>query len=82
MNEGESPKNSLKFFSDGIYNDVMQKPTFMTMRKFKFSRVSILPNPPTFLYSSLIAKTVNLRDRRDPFSPYKLHLRHSPHESH
>ena len=64
---GSHQKNSLKFFSDGICNDAMQKLTFVTVRKFKFSRVSIPPNPPTFLYPSLIAKTVNLRNRRDYF---------------
>ena len=60
-------RNPLKFCSDGICNDPMQKLTLMTIRKFEFSRVSIPPNPPTFLYPNLIAKTVNLRDRRDYF---------------
>lgn len=46
---------------------MMKKLTYMTIRKFEFSRVSIPPNPPTFLYPNLIAKTVNLRDRRDYF---------------
>ena len=60
-------KNSLKFCIDGICNDVMQKLTFMTISKFKFSRVSIPSEPPTFLYPGLITKTVNVRDRRDYF---------------
>lgn len=47
---GSHQKKSLKFCSDGICNDAMQKLTFTTIRKFKFSRVSIPPNPPTFLY--------------------------------
>jgi len=64
---GSHQRNSLKFCSDGICNNAMQKLTFMTVRKFKFSRVSLRPNPPTFLCPSLIAKTVNLRDRRDYF---------------
>ena len=46
---GSHQRNPLKFCSDGICNDAMQKLTLMTIRKFRFSRVSIPPNPSTFL---------------------------------
>ena len=48
--KGGLPKNSLKFCSDDICNNVnsppeCQKPAFLTFRKFKFSRGSMLSDP-------------------------------------
>ena len=87
---GSHQRNPLKVCSDGLGNDAMQKLTLMTVRKFKFSRVSIPPNPHTFLYPSLIAKpsisgiaeTIILVEGTLFLHNYKRHLRHSAYECH
>ena len=57
--KGHHRKNSLKFSSDSICNNanslpVCQKPAFLTLRKFRFSRGSM----PLDLYFSMYQKAI------------------------